>query len=95
MGAFGGCLGLVYFFLKKIVYIVILIFVLEDEKFGVMGGVYSLVSFLGFDLGGGGGSIFIGFNLIELFKFCIMIEKILLIFVIVNGKEIFLVEMYI
>lgn len=95
VGAFGGCLGLAYSFSKKTVYTATLTFALEDEKSGAMGGAYSLASSLGFDLGGGGGSIFTGSNLTELFKSRTMIEKTLLTPVIVNGKEISLAEMYI
>jgi hypothetical protein len=54
-----------------------------------------LASTLGLDLGGGGGSIFTGSNLTELFKSRAMVEQTLLSPVVVDGKAISLAEMYI
>ncbi len=62
-------LGLTYSFIKKPVYTATLSFALEDEKSGGgLGGALGLASSLGLDLGGGGGSMFSGANLTELFK---------------------------
>ena len=92
-GIIGACLGLAYSFSKKPIYTATLSFALEDEKGG--GGLGSLASSFGIDLGGGGGSIFTGSNLTELFKSRTMVEQTLLSPVVVEGKTISLAEMYI
>ncbi|WP_281310648.1 Wzz/FepE/Etk N-terminal domain-containing protein [Flavobacterium flavigenum] len=95
-GFIGGGLGLAYSFSKKPIYTATLTFALEDEKSGGgLGGALGLASSFGFDLGGGGGSIFTSSNLTELFKSRTMVEKTLLTPVNVNGKVISLAEMYI
>jgi hypothetical protein len=95
-GIIGAALGLTYSFIKKPVYTATLSFALEDEKSGGgLGGALGLASSLGLDLGGGGGSIFTGSNLTELFKSRTMVEQTLMTPVTVNGKVISLAEMYI
>jgi hypothetical protein len=95
-GAIGAALGLTYSFIEKPVYTASLSFVLEDEKSGGgLGGALGLASSLGLDLGGGGGSVFTGSNLPELFKSRMMVEQTLLSPVVVDGKTISLAEMYI
>lgn len=94
-GIIGAALGLSYSFIKKPVYKATLSFALEDEKGGGLGGALGLASSFGIDLGGGGGSIFTGSNLTELFKSRAMVEKTLLSPVVVDGKTISLAEMYI
>ena len=95
-GIIGGVLGLAYSFSKKPIYTATLSFALEDEKSGGgLGGALGLASSFGIDLGGGGGSIFSGSNLTELFKSRTMVEQTLMSTVTVNGKEISLAEMYI
>ncbi|UQD56113.1 Wzz/FepE/Etk N-terminal domain-containing protein [Flavobacterium sp. K5-23] len=95
-GIIGAALGLTYSFIKKPVYTATLSFALEDEKGGGgLGGALGLASSLGLDLGGGGGSIFTGSNLTELFKSRSMVEQTLLSPVTSNGKLISLAEMYI
>ncbi|TRX34792.1 lipopolysaccharide biosynthesis protein [Flavobacterium sp. ZT3R18] len=97
-GIIGAALGLTYSFIKKPVYTATLSFALEDEKGsgGGLGSALGLASSLGLDLGGGGGgSIFTGSNLTELFKSRLMVEQTLLTPVTVNGKVISLAEMYI
>ena len=95
-GIIGACLGLAYSFIKKPIYTATLSFALEDEKGGGgLGGALGLASSFGIDLGGGGGSIFTGSNLTELFKSRAMVEKTLLSPVVVDGKTISLAEMYI
>lgn len=95
-GFIGGILGLTYSLIKKPVYTATLSFALEDEKSGGgLGGALGLASSFGFDLGGSGGGIFAGSNLIELFKSRKMIEQTLLTPVKVEGKTISLAEMYI
>ena len=95
-GIIGAGLGLAYSFSKKPVYTASLSFALEDEKGGGgLGSALGLASSLGLDLGGGGGSIFTGSNLTELFKSRAMVEQTLLSPVVVEGKSISLAEMYI
>ena len=95
-GFVGAILGLTYSFIKKPVYTATLSFALEDEKSGGgLGGALGLASSFGIDLGGGGGNIFSGSNLTELFKSRKMVEQTLLTPVEVNGKTISLAEMYI
>jgi hypothetical protein len=94
-GIIGAGLGVAYSFSKKPIYTATLSFVLEGEKSGA-GGLGSLASSFGLDLGGnGGGGIFTGSNLTELFKSRAMVEQTLLSPVIVDGKTISLAEMYI
>ena len=95
-GIIGAALGLAYSFSKKPIYTATLSFALEDEKGGGgLGGALGLASSFGIDLGGGGGSIFTGSNLTELFKSRAMVEQTLLSPVVVDGKTISLAEMYI
>ena len=95
-GVIGAGLGLAYSFSKKPVYTASLSFALEDEKGGGgLGSALGLASSLGLDLGGGGGSIFTGSNLTELFKSRAMVEQTLLSPVVVDGKTVSLAEMYI
>jgi hypothetical protein len=95
-GIIGAVIGLAYSFIKKPVYMATLSFALEDEKSGGggLGSALGLASSLGLDLGGGGGSIFTGSNLTELFKSRSMVEQTLLSPVTSNGKSISLAEMY-
>ena len=95
-GIIGAALGLAYSYSKKPIYTATLSFALEDEKSGGgLGGALGLASSFGVDLGGGGGSIFAGSNLTELFKSRSMVEQTLLTPVTYNGKSISLAEMYI
>jgi hypothetical protein len=96
-GIIGAGLGLGYSFIKKPIYTATLSFALEDEKSGGggLGSALGLASSLGIDLGGGGGSIFTGSNLTELFKSRSMVEQTLMSPVVVDGKTISLAEMYI
>lgn len=95
-GLVGALLGLGYSFYKKPTYTAALSFALEDEKSGGgLGSALGLASSFGLDLGGGGGSIFTGSNLTELFKSRAMVEQTLLRPVMVDGITISLAEMYI
>jgi len=95
-GFVGAGLGLTYSLIVKPVYTANLSFVVEDEKSsGGLGGALGLASSFGFDLGGGGGNVFSGSNLTELFKSRKMVEQTLLTPVIIDGKTISLAEMYI
>jgi hypothetical protein len=95
-GVVGAALGLTYSFIKKPVYTASLSFALEDEKSGGgLGSALGLASSFGIDLGGGGGSVFTGSNLTELFKSRSMVEQTLLSPISHEGKTISLGEMYI
>jgi hypothetical protein len=95
-GFIGGALGLTYSLIKKPVYTATLTFVLDDDKSsGGIGGALGLASSFGIDLGGDGGSVFSGANLVELFKSRAMVEKTLLSSVVLDGKKTTLTEMYI
>ncbi|HQZ25602.1 MAG TPA: Wzz/FepE/Etk N-terminal domain-containing protein [Flavobacterium sp.] len=94
-GFIGAVLGLAYSFMKKPTYTATLTFALEDEKTSSSGGILSLASQFGLDLGGSGGGIFEGSNLIELFKSRTMIEQSLMKPVYSKGDTISLAEMYI
>ncbi|WP_317125453.1 Wzz/FepE/Etk N-terminal domain-containing protein [Flavobacterium aquicola] len=98
VGIIGGILGLLISFLKKPTYTATLSFVLEDDgsSGSGLGGAMGLASQFGFDLGSGGGGIFTGDNLMELFKSRRMVEETLLSPVnVLEGKKISLAEMYI
>lgn len=94
-GIIGSALGLTYSFIKKPTYTATLTFAMENEKSGGSGGLMSLASQFGFDLGGSGGGIFEGSNLIELFKSRTMVEQALMKPVFYKGDTISLAEMYI
>ena len=93
----GSALGVGYSLMKKPIYTATLSFALEDEKSGGgLGGALGLASSLGLDIGGGGGgSVFAGANLTELFKSRSMVEQTLLTPVLVDTDTISLAEMYI
>lgn len=92
----GAILGVVYSLNKKPIYTATLSFALEDSNgSGGLGGALGLAGSLGLDLGGGGGGMFAGANLTELFKSRTMVEKTLLSPVNINGEIISLAEMYI
>jgi hypothetical protein len=95
-GIVGALLGLGYSFYKKPVYTATLTYALEDGK-AQGGGLGSLASSFGFDIGGAGGNsgAFSGANLMELFKSRAMVEQTLLAPVTQNNKTISLAEMYI
>lgn len=91
----GGILGFYYAYTKKPVYTATTTFVLEDEKPGGLGNLAGLASIAGFDLGGGGGSIFQGENILELYKSRKMLRKTLLSTMEIDGKGQSLMERYI
>jgi hypothetical protein len=87
-------LGLAYSIFKKPVYNAECTFVLEDSGKGNSFGQYSsLASLAGINVGGGG--IFEGDNIIELYKSRTMLEKALLSEVNIEGKEQTLIERYV
>lgn len=93
-GAIGGGLGITYSLVNKPLYVATLTFALEDDN-SSSGGLGSLATSFGIDFGGGGGGVFTGSNLIELFKSRTMVEQTLMSPVVQNGKAISLAEMYI
>ncbi|WGQ07518.1 Wzz/FepE/Etk N-terminal domain-containing protein [Pedobacter gandavensis] len=94
-GLLGGILGLAYSFYKKPIYTATTTFVLEEgEKSGGLGQYAGLASMVGIDVGGGGG-IFQGDNILELYKSRSMIEKTLLTQVDFGGKKELLLNRYI
>lgn len=96
-GILGGILGFTYAYFKKPVYTATTTFVLEDEKgsSGGLGNLAGLASMAGVDLGGSGGGIFQGDNILELYKSRTMIEKTLLTEVDYQGKKQLLIDKYI
>lgn len=92
----GGLLGLAYASFKKTMYIATTSFVLEDGgNSGGLGQYGGLASMVGVDVGGGGGGIFQGDNILELYKSRVMIEKALLTQIDINGKSQLLLDSYI
>ena len=92
----GAAVGLTYSLSNKPVYTATLSFALEDEKTGGgLGSALGLASTLGLDLGGGGGSVFTGSNLTELFKSRSMVEQTLLSPITYDGTKISLAELFI
>ena len=92
IAALGGIIGFVYASFQKPTYLATTTFVLEEDKGG--DGAMGLASSFGFDLGGGGGGLFTGSNIIELMKSRLVVEKTLLNPVQIGGKETSLVEYY-
>jgi uncharacterized protein involved in exopolysaccharide biosynthesis len=93
-GLLGGGVGMFISVMKKPLYTASLTFVLEDPQTGEMAGALGVASMLGFDISGGGG-MFSGANLIELFKSRNIVEKTLLSPVSADPKAISFAEMYI
>ncbi|RZK11617.1 MAG: lipopolysaccharide biosynthesis protein, partial [Flavobacterium sp.] len=77
-GIVGGLLGLGYSFIKKPIYTATTTFVLESgEKSGGLAAYAGVASMMGIDLGSGGGGIFQGDNILDLYRSRKMIEKTL------------------
>lgn len=96
-GIAGGVLGFFYANSKKPIYTATTTFVLEDEKQGGggLGSLAGLASMAGVDLGSGGGGIFQGDNILELYKSRKMIEQTLLTPTTYEGKKELLIDRYI
>jgi len=95
-GIIGGLLGLGYSLIKKPIYTAETTFVLEEGGSGGGLGQYAgLASMVGIDLGSGGGGIFQGDNIIELYKSRTMIEKTLLTDADFDGKKELLISRFI
>ncbi len=97
-GIIGGLIGLTIAWFEKPTYKATLTFAMEEDK-GGGGGLSSalgLASSFGIDLGGGGGGgAFAASNLTELMKSRLIVEKVLLNPIDINGKNLTLAEYYI
>lgn len=78
VGLLGGAIGLLVSILQKPTYVARLTFVLEDEKGGGMGNLGGLAAMAGINLGSGGGGIFQGDNILDLYNSRTMIRQALL-----------------
>lgn len=96
-GLLGGALGFYYATSKHPVYTATTTFVLEESESGRGGlaNLAGLASMAGVDMGGGGGGIFQGDNILELYRSRTMIEKTLLTEIEYNGKKELLVDRYV
>lgn len=95
-GIIGGLAGYCYAVIRKTNYIATSTFVLDEQ--GSRGGLSQyagLASMMGVDLGGGGGGIFQGDNIIELYRSGNILKKTLLTFGEFNGERQLLLERYI
>ncbi|BAU55747.1 Wzz/FepE/Etk N-terminal domain-containing protein [Mucilaginibacter gotjawali] len=91
----GGATGLIYSIFKKPQYRAVYTFVLEENEKGGLGQYANLASIAGIDLGSGGGDIFQGENILELYKSRTMIETALLSTAVFNGKTQKLIDRYV
>lgn len=94
VGIIGGLCGLGFSITRKPEYTATLTFIVDESQSVDLGNAIGIANMLGFDLGGGGG-IFSGNNLIQLFKSRSMVEKTLLSPVNINGQTISFAEFYI
>ncbi len=98
-GIIGGLIGLTIAWFEKPTYKATLTFAMEEDKGGGGGGLsgaLGLASSFGIDLGGaGGGGAFAASNLTELMKSRLIVEKVLLSPILLNGKTLTLAEYYI
>jgi hypothetical protein len=96
-GIIGGIIGLIIAINHKTTYKAVLTFAMDEEKAGGgFGGAAGLASSFGIDLGGGGGGgAFAASNLAELMKSRLLVEKVLLEPISIEGKITSLAEYYI
>ncbi|TDO21961.1 GumC domain-containing protein [Pedobacter duraquae] len=96
IGLAGGAVGLLFALSKKTIYTAATTFVLENNEGGGGLGQYAgLASVVGIDIGGGGGGLFQGDNIIEFYKSRTMIQKTLLSECVFKGKRELLIDRYI
>lgn len=94
-GLLGGLIGLTYSIYRKPEYTAELTFVLEEgENAGGLGQYAGIASMVGIDLSGGGGGLFKGDNILELYKSRSMIEKTLLSHMDIGGKKVKIIDRY-
>lgn len=93
----GAAVGLLYAYSQDPVYAAETTFVLEEDKggSGMLGQLGGLANLAGIDPSGGGGGLFQGDNIIQLYKSRTMIQKTLLTEVEYNGKNRLLIDHYI
>ena len=96
----GAIIGFTFALFEKPTYKAVLTFAMEEDKVGSGGGTglsgaLGLASSFGIDLGGGGGGAFAASNLAELMKSRLLVEKVLLEPVEINGNTSSLIEYYI
>ncbi|GAA0880920.1 hypothetical protein GCM10009119_38900 [Algoriphagus jejuensis] len=97
-GIVGASLGLVYSLSNRQIFTAEITFVLEEGDGVGVGGLSQyagIASMAGVDLGGGGGGIFQGDNILELYKSRRMIQETLLAKDTFQGKEQLLIDRYI
>ncbi len=94
-GILGGLLGLGYSFLTKPTYIATTTFVLESGEGGGLGRYAAMAAMAGIDIGGGGGGLFQGDNILGLYKSRAMVQKALLSNVEIRGKKQLLIDYYV
>ena len=98
-GFIGALIGLTIALYEKPTYKAVLTFAMEEDKGssgGGLSGALGLASSFGIDLGGaGGGGAFAAGNLAELMKSRLLVEKVLLEPIVINGKIMSLAEYYI
>lgn len=96
IGLLGGVLGFIYAYYKKPIYAASTTFVLEGgESKGGLGQYAGLASMVGVDIGGGGGGIFQGDNLLQLYKSRNMLQRALLATGDFDGSNELLIDRYI
>ena len=97
-GTIGASIGLTIALFEKPTYKAVLTFAMEEDK-GSSGsgisGALGLASSFGIDLGGGGGGAFAASNLAELMRSRLIVEKVLLEPILINGETISIAEYFI
>lgn len=98
-GFIGGGLGLAYSYIKKPIFVAATTFVLEEENSsggggGMLGQLGGLAGIAGISVGGGGG-LFQGDNIIQLYTSRRMVQEALLSKIERQGKEQLLIDYYI
>lgn len=95
VGLMGGVIGLVASLLSTPTYSAKVSFVLEDSKSGGGSSLGGLAAMAGINLGGGGGGLFQGDNILELYKSRSMLTKTLLSSTDSTGPKALLIDRYI
>jgi hypothetical protein len=99
VGFIGALVGLTFALFEKPTYKAVLTFAMEEDKGssgGGLSGALGLATSFGIDLGGtGGGGAFAASNLAELMKSRLLVEKVLLEPIVINGKIVSILDYYI
>jgi len=91
----GSICGILYSLNTKPLYIASSTFVVEESKSGGLGQYAGIASMMGIDINSGGGGIFQGDNLLELYQSRLMIQKALLTRISIEGRKDSLINIYI